>query len=513
MSKQRKERGIGLEKSPFETYFGRKSNELVNAGSAYDRLIATEEVQNPTKLDRNQHKKKIESWRENASKASDRLDERMKRSHAKKYSYKKYEKGDRVFVKCKKQRGKGKSTRHMILVGSILKRYRNDSTYEISMEGPGEELMKKVRVEDLADCPSEMPHPLLIPLRHEDRLQRLTDQGYEVLYDPPSDGNCQFSSMAFALRDLDQLILSEMMLSTILVQTPDGFPMELFAGMPWSQYLNRMQRDGTYGDKITLRAIANIFNIEITVVSTLGQEGLVSIRPEDSEPLSRMILGHFAEGQGVHYIVLASQINQIDSETDQAENETDPVRNNTDTEVNSRENEVHLSENEVYTEDNEIDQRIEFDREEVDIEPKHNTTSDIKTRSENALDWLPTETLEKIFYYALSQSNYSFPGHVCWTFQNTILAIPRLIAFKKKAIGFLPRIYIKRENVLPKASKDTEEIYVNVKRLTKAFGSTSGVILEIKRIIKDSRWYYAWLALVAEAYGWYTIMNIYWKGK
>ena len=34
----------------------------------------------------------------------------------------------------------------------------------------------------------------------------------------------------------------------------------------WSQYLSEMGRDGTYGDEITLRAIANIFGIEIIVV-------------------------------------------------------------------------------------------------------------------------------------------------------------------------------------------------------------------------------------------------------
>ena len=35
-------------KSPFEIYFGRKSNELVKAGSAHDELITTTEVQQPT---------------------------------------------------------------------------------------------------------------------------------------------------------------------------------------------------------------------------------------------------------------------------------------------------------------------------------------------------------------------------------------------------------------------------------------------------------------------------------
>ena len=34
---------------------------------------------------------------------------------------------------------------------------------------------------------------------------------------------------------------------------------ELFAGLPWMQYLQSMSPDGTYGDHITLQAVANLF--------------------------------------------------------------------------------------------------------------------------------------------------------------------------------------------------------------------------------------------------------------
>ena len=48
--------------------------------------------------------------------------------------------------------------------------------------------------------------------------------------------------------------------------------MEIFAGIPWSQHLNGMGRDGNSGEEVTLRAIANVFGNEIFVVSTLGQQ-------------------------------------------------------------------------------------------------------------------------------------------------------------------------------------------------------------------------------------------------
>ena len=100
------------------------------------------------------HENKRESWRENAQKASDRLDNRMKKSHERKNSYKLYEKGGKVFVKCGKRRGR-KSARHLILVGSILKRYKDNTNYNIEMERQYRQIIKRVRIENLADYPDK----------------------------------------------------------------------------------------------------------------------------------------------------------------------------------------------------------------------------------------------------------------------------------------------------------------------------------------------------------------------
>ena len=98
-------------------------NELVNAGSAYHGLLITTEVQQTTISDHNLYLKKAQTWRNNGKNASDRLDERMIRIHAKKYWYKLYEIGGKVYVIYKKEKGKKKSTKYMIKVGSIIKRY------------------------------------------------------------------------------------------------------------------------------------------------------------------------------------------------------------------------------------------------------------------------------------------------------------------------------------------------------------------------------------------------------
>ena len=139
------------------------------------------EVQQPTISDHNLHLKETQTWRDNAKNSSARLDEWVIRSNAKKHLYKWYEIGDKVYIRCKKEKGKKKSMKHMIKVGSMIKKYRDDTNYDIRTEGPGHRLMKKLRIKDLADCPCgkhSKSHPLLIPLN---RLRSITEQRYEVL--------------------------------------------------------------------------------------------------------------------------------------------------------------------------------------------------------------------------------------------------------------------------------------------------------------------------------------------
>ena len=89
--------------------------------------------------------------------------------------------------------------------------------------------------------------------------------------------------------------------------SPDGIPMELFAGIPWDQYLGLMARDGTYGDHLTLQAAADVFNIQIVIYSTLGTMATQTISPMNSSPTVTFYLGHFAEGAGEHYVCLADE--------------------------------------------------------------------------------------------------------------------------------------------------------------------------------------------------------------
>ena len=104
-----------------------------------------------------------------------------------------------------------------------------------------------------------------------------------------------------------------------------------FSNISWDAYIQQMNIEDTYGDKRNLRVFANIFSIEIEIVSTLGNDGRVSINPENSNPLGRITLGHFVEGQGNHYVCLQRKIAEDDETKQQDLDEIaeNSVENNT----------------------------------------------------------------------------------------------------------------------------------------------------------------------------------------
>ena len=128
-----------------------------------------------------------------------------------------------------------------------------------------------------------------------------------------------------------------------------------------------MARSGTCGDEITLR---NMLNVETTVASTLGQDGLVRIITDNSLPLSQITLGQFAENLGFHYVVLRRD--EIDSKNENTINmnglEPDLIE----------ENESTMSLNKV--------------------EPELNEENESNIECGNIFDTMPLEILEKIFF-------------------------------------------------------------------------------------------------------------------
>ena len=80
----------------------------------------------------------------------------------------------------------------------------------------------------------------------------------------------------------------------------DWMPLELFMGMPFSDYVDQMTIDGTYGDQVTLRAASEVYNIQFTIISSLEAQGIADTSPDGFDSLGRITLGHCAEGYEYH---------------------------------------------------------------------------------------------------------------------------------------------------------------------------------------------------------------------
>ena len=110
------------------------------------------------------------------------------------------------------------------------------------------------------------------------------------------------------------------------------------------------------------------------------------------------------------------------------------------------------------------------------VEPEPSEENESNKKCGNIFDKMLLKIWEKIFFYALAQSDNTFPGHVCCTFLNSVAAIPRFNAFREKAMGFLPTLYGNYHTVFPKDKRVPGETHVNVKQLSKFFGVHSSVM-------------------------------------
>ena len=136
------------------------------------------------------------------------------------------------------------------------------------------------------------------------------EQGYYILFDPPHNGNYQFSSICRILREFGFQHSPEALRAELVSyleanpNDPNGTLLDFYMDVPFSNYLNRMSIDGTFDDGVTLRAAAELFNIEFVIISTLCRVAEATITPQKFAPQGRIYLGHFAENHGEHYVIL-----------------------------------------------------------------------------------------------------------------------------------------------------------------------------------------------------------------
>ncbi|KAH3889658.1 hypothetical protein DPMN_013719 [Dreissena polymorpha] len=134
--------------------------------------------------------------------------------------------------------------------------------------------------------------------------------------DPIGNGNCQFGSVSYHLRQYGIHRSEETLrqdVETFLRQTP--VLGNRICGANWwnsileqpRNYLSRMSTEYEYGDQITLQAMSQQYNMQILIVSTRNSATTL-ISPDGSSCLSSryplIILGHCPEGADEHYVAL-----------------------------------------------------------------------------------------------------------------------------------------------------------------------------------------------------------------
>ena len=118
------------------------------------------------------------------------------------------------------------------------------------------------------------------------------------------------------------------------------------------------------------------------------------------------------------------------------------------------------------------------------------------------IERLPNEILEKILSEVLLSSGFSWPNHVCRMHNNLCKVNVRFRDIARRLVSILPIIYF---------SDGGELGIVSVRSLIKKFGSSTGVVLEVRRIIASPNWANAWLDLRFRGLGWFIILNVSWR--
>lgn len=77
-----------------------------------------------------------------------------------------------------------------------------------------------------------------------------------------------------------------------------------------------------------------------------------------------------------------------------------------------------------------------------------------------------------------------------------------LRAVAQNLTRMLPKVYIPR---------GVEYHVISVRRIIKEYGPSSGLVIELRRIISNPKWANAWLAIERGEYGWYMIKIIFGK--
>ena len=223
-----------------------------------------------------------------------------------------------------------------------------------------------------------------------------------------------------------------------------------------------MARSNTSGDQLTLFAAANLLNVNLHVMSTLGPGASHTFQPISSNAMGTVHLGHFAENHGEHYVSLAawSQSNAGSTSDDLAYCKS----------VNEDIEDDLMTDND-HEDDTIVSQEIDINEQQL----------------------LNNDVLEKIIKFLLC----SFPF-----MRSSLKDVDRFFRATVEQVPF-PSVYI--------PERANEPVIISVRRIINLKGRGSGAVVRLKQVINSRRWHLALLKLSPQSYGWFAITDFTWK--
>ena len=109
---------------------------------------------------------------------------------------------------------------------------------------------------------------------------------------------------------------------------------------------------------------------------------------------------------------------------------------------------------------------------------------------------LPIELIDCIIKLAVYSSDFSWPNHICYVYNQIYNVNSQFRECVKKLRHRLPRVHFPLGNAG----------YTSVAKLIRGFRSDRGLLLEVKRVISHPRSNTAWLKLSATGYERFTIV-------
>lgn len=143
--------------------------------------------------------------------------------------------------------------------------------------------------------------------------------------DPPGDGNCQFAAIARQLwtrlgikvspQELRSQAVDYLSKTINLGNEPEAWD-SFLVNEKRNDYLARMGRDTEWGDQITIQALANIYELQIVVLSSVDNRGMDHVVSANGDNLYHrnqpfLVLGHILES---HYMSLEIDARRVVTE-------------------------------------------------------------------------------------------------------------------------------------------------------------------------------------------------------